>query len=119
MSAYTGLSHPVKESRDGAMLTELEYHGYSPRLQELTLSRERALGVGLQTWEGITFEDVNGSTEQTEKPKPRELFNRGLQIPLGLPSATSDPCTKSTHLDRIWSEAEGLPVHEWAPSWQS
>lgn len=65
------------------MLTELEYHGYSPRLQELTLSLERALGAGLQTWKGITFRDVNGGNEQTEKPKPRDIFNRGLQIPLG------------------------------------
>lgn len=63
------------------MLTELEYHGYSPCLQGLTLSLESALGAGLQAWKGITFEDMNDSKEQTEKAKQRELLNRSSNSP--------------------------------------
>lgn len=50
---------------------------------------------------GTTFKDMNDSKKQTEKPKQRELLNRGLQIPLHLPLASSNPCTNSIHLARI------------------
>lgn len=97
------------------ILTELEHCSNRLYLLELPFSLESTLGAGLHAWEGITLENMNDKKEQTEKPKQRESFNRGLQIPLHLPLASSIPCTKSPNLARIRSEAEGLPAQKRAP----
>ena len=106
VSAYRGFSHPSERKKAELLkiLTELECHGNSPCLQKLPLSLESILGDELQVWKGVTLEDMNDS-KMTEKPEQRESLNRYLQILLDPSLASSDPCTESTNVARIRSEA--------------
>lgn len=100
--------------------TELEYHGYSPCLQELTHSLESVFELSCRPKRASPLRTgVVVKNRQKKKTKQRELLYRDLQIPLNSLLASSNPCTKSTHLAKIWSEAEGMPVKKWASSWQS